>query len=89
MANTNINIRTDSALKERSEEIFAALGLNMSSAINMFLKATVRTQGIPFDLKLVIPAQTLSDNARILNQAKESKETNRKEYTAFYGEEDE
>ncbi|MBR0137084.1 MAG: type II toxin-antitoxin system RelB/DinJ family antitoxin [Erysipelotrichaceae bacterium] len=52
MAATNLNIRTDSDLKKRAERIFSDLGLNMSSAVNMFLKAVVRENGIPFDLKM-------------------------------------
>ena len=55
MSSTNINIRTDSELKSAAEKIFEAFGLNMSSAINMFLKQTVRTNGIPFELKLELP----------------------------------
>ncbi|MBQ4253555.1 MAG: type II toxin-antitoxin system RelB/DinJ family antitoxin [Erysipelotrichaceae bacterium] len=52
MAATNINIRTDSNLKKKAELIFSSLGLNMSSAVNMFLKAVVRENGIPFELKM-------------------------------------
>ena len=52
---TNLNIRTDKSIKEQSEEIFKELGLTLSTAINMFLKATIRENGIPFDLKLNTP----------------------------------
>jgi len=55
MASTNINIRTDSAIKAQAERIFEAFGLNMSTAINMFLRQTIRENGIPFDLKLDVP----------------------------------
>lgn len=55
MASTNINIRTDSELKAAAEKIFEEFGLNMSSAINMFLKQAVRINGIPFELKLELP----------------------------------
>ena len=41
MATTNINIRVDSELKQSAEELFNDLGLNMSSAITMFLKSAV------------------------------------------------
>ncbi len=49
---TNLNIRTDKEVKEKAEEIFKELGLNMSTAINIFLKKTIYENGIPFDLKL-------------------------------------
>lgn len=51
MATTNINIRVDSELKQSAEELFNDLGLNMSSAITMFLKSAVSYDGIPFELK--------------------------------------
>ena len=55
MATTNINIRTDAAVKAQAESIFEAFGLNMSTAINMFLRQTIRENGIPFALKLDVP----------------------------------
>ena len=41
MATTNINIRVDSDLKAQAEELFSDLGMNMSTAIIMFLKSAV------------------------------------------------
>lgn len=58
MATTNLNIRTDKAIKDQAEEIFNELGLNMTTAINIFLKASIRTHGIPFELKLDVPQET-------------------------------
>lgn len=51
MATTNINVRVDSALKLEAEALFDDLGLNMSSAINMFLRSAVNHNGIPFEVK--------------------------------------
>ena len=58
MATTNLNIRTEKAVKEQAEEIFSELGLNMTTAINMFLRTAIREHGIPFDLKLDVPNDT-------------------------------
>ena len=58
MAATNLNIRTDKAIKEQAEEIFNELGLNMTTAVNIFLRTAVREHGIPFELKLEIPNET-------------------------------
>ena len=55
MATTNLNIRTDKAIKEQADVIFAELGLNMTTAINIFLRTTIREHGIPFALKLDVP----------------------------------
>jgi DNA-damage-inducible protein J len=62
MANTtNLNIRVDKELKRKAETIFNELGLNMSTAMNMFLRYSVRYGGIPFELRLEKPnAETLS-----------------------------
>ena len=55
MATTNVNVRVDSELKKAAEALFEDLGLNMSSAITMFLRSAVRCDGIPFDVKRNIP----------------------------------
>ena len=55
MATTNLNIRTDKEIKDQADRIFSELGLNMTTAINMFLRATIRENGIPFTLKLDVP----------------------------------
>ena len=61
MATTNINIRTDADVKAQAESIFEAFGLNMSTAINMFLRQTIRENGIPFSLKLDVPNDVTAD----------------------------
>lgn len=55
MATTNINVRVDSELKQSAENLFNDLGLNMTSAITMFLKSAVSHDGIPFEVKRTTP----------------------------------
>lgn len=55
---TNLNIRIDKSIKDQAEEIFNELGLNMTTAVNMFLKTAIREHGIPFELKLDVPNET-------------------------------
>ncbi len=56
MANTtNLNIRVDEDLKREAEAIYAELGLNMSTAMNIFLRYSVRYGGIPFELRIDKP----------------------------------
>lgn len=55
MESTNLNIRTDKAVKAAAEKIFEELGLNMTTAVNIFLRQTIRENGIPFELKLSVP----------------------------------
>ena len=49
-ANANINIRVDGDVKNRAQEVFSALGLDMTSAVNIFLRQAIRKNGIPFEL---------------------------------------
>ena len=58
MATTNLNIRTDKDIKDQAEAIFNELGLNMTTAVNMFLRTAIREHGIPFELKLDVPNET-------------------------------
>ena len=58
MDSTNLTIRTDKEVKAEAERIFNALGLNMTTAVNIFLRQTIRENGIPFDLKLNVPNDT-------------------------------
>jgi DNA-damage-inducible protein J len=50
MAQTNINIRMDATLKTRAENLFNELGMNMTTAFNVFVRQAVRQQKIPFDV---------------------------------------
>ncbi|MDR1564131.1 MAG: type II toxin-antitoxin system RelB/DinJ family antitoxin, partial [Oscillospiraceae bacterium] len=52
MSMTNINIRTDSEVKLQAQTLFANLGLDMTTAINMFLRQSVRQQALPLDFFL-------------------------------------
>lgn len=55
MPTTNLNIRTDKDIKDQADRIFSDLGLNMTTVINIFLRTTIRENGIPFALKLDVP----------------------------------
>lgn len=48
-----LNVEIDSALQTQAEETFAKIGLPISEAVNIFLKAAVRYGGLPFEDKLV------------------------------------
>lgn len=53
MANTiNVNIRMDAELKKQAEQLFAELGMNMTTAINVFVRQSVNYGGIPFEIVL-------------------------------------
>ncbi len=58
MPNTNINIRMDADLKAQADELFSDLGLNMTTAVNMFVRQAIRQQGIPFTVTRAPNAET-------------------------------
>jgi DNA-damage-inducible protein J len=47
-----VTIRVDRELKESAETLFDYLGLNMSNAVNIFLRKTVEQRGIPFPVNV-------------------------------------
>ena len=52
MATSSMNIRMDTEVKTRAQALFAQFGLDMTTAINMFLRQSIRVRGVPFDLRL-------------------------------------
>ena len=52
MAQTNLTIRIDEDIKREAESLFNQLGLNLSSAINVFIRQAIREQAIPFELRI-------------------------------------
>ena len=48
---STINVNVPSDVKEEATNLFNSLGLNMSTAINMFLKRAIYERGIPFEAK--------------------------------------
>lgn len=73
MASTNLNIRTDKAVKDQAEAIFNELGLNMTTAVNMFLKTVIRQNGITLDLRLDVPNETtasaIEEGRKLMNDS--------------------
>lgn len=55
MATTNISIRMDSELKAQAEALFSELGMNLSTAFNVFVRQSLRDGGIPFEIKMDQP----------------------------------
>lgn len=77
---TNLNVRVDSTLKKEAEELFKRLGLNMSSAINVFLSQSVREQAIPFEIHDDKP------NRKLLKALKEAEKMEKypKKYKGYH-----
>lgn len=56
MANTtNFSVRMDSDLKKKCEALYGELGMNLTTAINVFLRQSLRVGGFPFEVRLEHP----------------------------------
>ena len=55
MAKTTANISIDSDVKMQAQELFADLGLDLSTAIGIFLRQSIRENAIPFTITRDIP----------------------------------
>ena len=74
MSNTSMNIRMDSEVKRQAQELFAQFGLDMTTAINMFLRQSIRQRGIPFALQLD-PFFSEANQERLLKAAERMERT--------------
>ncbi len=81
MATTNFSVRLDNDLKKQSEAMYGELGINLTTAINVFLRKSLVVGGFPFDVKLEEPnKETL---LALLEAEKISKDPNIKGYDAL------
>lgn len=60
MTPVSTNIKIDPVLKEQAQDLFESLGMNLTTAVNIFLRQSVREQAIPFRIGEPVPnAETL------------------------------
>ena len=55
MAKVSANISIDAEVKKQAQELFARLGMDLSTAVNIFLRQSIRTQAIPFMITAEVP----------------------------------
>ena len=81
MATVPTQVRIDKTLKKQSAELFSQLGIDMSSAVSMFLKQCVMRGGLPFEV--TVP----SYKQEVIEAMKEAKSLSRdlkaKRYSSF------
>ena len=81
MATVPTQIRIDENLKKQATELFSQLGMDMSSAMNIFLRQCVMRGGLPFEVTLPKYKQDVLD---AMEEAKKlSKDPNTKRYASF------
>ena len=79
MATTNVSIRMDTKLKAQADELFAELGMNLSTAFNIFVRQSLREGGIPFEIRTDRPNKETI--AAMLEAENIAKDPNVKGYT--------
>lgn len=77
-ATTNISIRMDADLKAQADALFNELGMNLSTAFNIFVRQALREGRIPFDISLNQPGRETI--AAMLEAEKIAKDPNVKGY---------
>jgi len=80
MGTTSLNIRIDEDLKRSAERLFSELGLNMSSAITVFLRSSVDYNGIPFEIRKTGRANTAVSDEELLAVSGSLIEKNKEAY---------
>ena len=82
MAKVSTNISLDAELKRSAQELFADFGLDLTTAVTLFLKQSVREQRIPFEIKRNVPN---AETRAALDEYEEIKKhpENYKRYSSF------
>ncbi|CKI45310.1 addiction module antitoxin%2C RelB/DinJ family [Streptococcus pneumoniae] len=77
MSKMSMSIRLDSEVKEQAQQVFSNLGMDMTTAINIFLRQAIQYQELPFDVRLdenrkLLQVLTDLDQNRNMSQSFES-----------------
>ena len=73
MASTIFQMRIDEELKNRASTLYDNIGIDLPTAIRMFLKRSILVQGIPFDTKI----SNNNKGIEILNQINKQSKINK------------
>lgn len=80
MATTvSFSVRIDRDIKKQCEDLYNELGMNLTTAINIFLRQSLRVGGIPFDVRIDQPNKETI--AAMLEAEGLAKDTNAKRYS--------
>ena len=79
MAKVSTNISLDPELKEKATKLFSNFGLDLSTAITLFLSQSVREERIPFEIRMNVPNK---ETVEALNELDEMK-FNKKKYKRY------
>lgn len=78
MAKVSTNISLDPEVKKAGQELFADLGMDLSTAVTIFIKQCLKTQGIPFEISREVPntetIEALRETEDIINNPQNYKQ---------------
>lgn len=74
MAKVSTSISIDSEVREKVMPILSELGLDLSTAVGMFLRQTIRDKGIPFNVTLNVPNSETQEALREFQDMREHPE---------------
>lgn len=57
MAKVSTSISLDVDVKDRAQSVLSELGLDLSTAVGLFLRQTIREKRIPFEVSLNVPGE--------------------------------
>ena len=80
MAKASTNISIDADIKAQAQELFSDLGIDLSTAINIFLRQAVRENAIPFSIQRDVPN---ADTIAAMKEAEEMK-NNPEKYKRYH-----
>ena len=78
MESLTLNVRVDAKDKKNFEEFCNEVGMNISTAVNMFIKNVIREQRLPFEVRSYKPNDEI---IKKLQEAEKEMETSSKRYT--------
>lgn len=67
---TSLTIRLDKTIKSQAQRIYSELGVDMTTAINVFLRQSIRSKGFPFDVNLRTPNNETLQAMHDVNEGK-------------------
>ena len=82
MRKVSTNISLDPKLKEESVILFSKFGLDLSTAISIFLQQSVREKRIPFEIRLEIPNEETKQALGEIDEMRKDKKKY-KRYSSF------
>ncbi len=71
----SVNIKMDEEIRDKSKELFSKMGLDMTTAVNMFLIQAIRQNQIPFQIKAISEQEEIEKIERIIYQKIQESET--------------